>query len=262
VISSVVLDLGALPLIAIPPALKPADLPAPLPVADAASLVLINPLSAGAAAGPLAPRAPGTTSRRIEGAVARPTSITLSNNENSFDHASVLCAATGSTSVVQPLRWETFSIGPTGGALWAIHDGWFDPNDCRLAEARVLVIQPRVLALLGGQPVVFAVRTTEGLVLLYPAVDSVLGDAMAGAVHLGQGPITRLILPLAKGSSATVISTHTLSRMATWLAAAEGKTAGDVGLGNGSLTLRIEVTQTVSEESPTLLLQLRSEPLG
>jgi hypothetical protein len=265
VVSSVELDVGSLPLVTLPPSMTAAERPTPLPAADAAGLALINPNATMNPTGPISRKGPaGSSSRRLEGALGLPTSITMASSSSSQERISVNCVSAGATpatsSAAVPVRWETFSVRPDGGALWAIHDGWFDPAGCRVAEQRSVVVQPRALALLADQPVAFAVRTAEGLVVLYPALDSVLGDAMTGAVKLSRGPISRLLLPLAKGSSATVVSTHTLPRMATWLSSAEGKSAGSVALGNGTLTLRIEVTQTVSEDSPTLLLQLRSNP--
>jgi hypothetical protein len=255
VVSSVELDVGSLPLVTIPPPLALTERPAQLPTADAAGLSLINPNAT--VAGPNASVQRAGTNRRIEASTGLPTSITLASNSSPQERIAVACSSNNS-GVASPLRWETFSLRPDGVALWAVHDGWFDPVGCRLVEQRQVVAQPRALALLADQPVAFAIRTPEGLVILYPFMDNLLGDAMTGPVKTSRGTISRVTLPLARGASATVVSTHNLARTASWLAAAEGKASGGVSLGQGTLTLRIEVTQTVSEDSPTLLLNLRS----
>jgi hypothetical protein len=261
VVSSVELDVGSLPLVVIPPPIPLSARPAQLPAEDAAGITLVNPHATTANPGGQVLRANGEKSsqRVIEKSLSLPTSITARDATSGQEKIAVNCHSTGT---VLALRWETFSIRPDGGALWAIHDGWFDPVACRIAEQRQLVVQPRALALLSDQPVAFAVRTAEGLVILYPTLEGVLADAMTGPVKPVHGPISRVLLPLARGASATVVSGHNLQRTAAWLSNAEGKGVGSVSLGNGVLNLRVEVTQTVSEDSPTLLLNLRAGPSG
>jgi hypothetical protein len=258
------IDFDALPVGNIPAPLTDAERPSRLPAGDATGVRLVPPPppSRPGFAPPKRDANPRPidkpTSVKIEVTGRGPALIHLGNSHLTMgrDTASVLCDPRSSRALLA-VHWETFSLDARGEATWTLGDGWFDAKRCAIGGERQTVLKPRPILMSGAHPLAFVLRSTEGLVVVLPGADNLIADAMTGAPKITRGTIARMVLPLARGGSATAAATEPTSRAATFLAAAAGQPVASVELGPGPIMVRIDATQTVSEPHPTLLASAR-----
>ena len=160
----------------------------------------------------------------------------------------------------QAIRWETFVVDATGNATWTIHDGFFDPKACRVIDQRSAVVHPRAVASFGERAIAFAARSDEGVTFLLPSTDAIAGDGSPALARVVRGNLPRVTVPVAKGASASAVAFVDVGRLVTWLAAIGSKDDEMKQRAPRGVTVRIDATQTVSEDAPTVIVRTAATP--
>lgn len=173
---------------------------------------------------------------------------TLTGNVFASESASLYCDP--HQTFRASARWETYEIKSDGSAVWTVTDGFTDPAKCEVKQVRRQEIK---LARIDGLSVpVHAARVTGGFVVFTPRTDLATGDTTIGAIGVVRSPVSRVFVPTQKGESAAVLLSVEIGRLDAWL-----KSAGVAELSEKPLrlTLRVDVSQTVSEPAPTLFVR-------
>ena len=171
----------------------------------------------------------------------------LVGNVFASESASMFCDPLQSRS---PIRWETFAIRADGAAEWTVTDGYLDASKCEVKQvSRHTFALQRLDGL--GVPV-HAARVAGGVVLFTPRTDQATGDTTAGAIGVVRSPVSRVFVPTQKGESAAVLLSVELGRLDAWLRSAGAPELSERPL---RVTVRVDVSQTVSESAPTLFVR-------
>lgn len=157
-----------------------------------------------------------------------------------------------------PVRWETFKVDAQNKATWAIHDGFLDPRTCRVTRERTTEVRPMAVASFADHATVFAAREGDAVTFLLPTTDVITGDGIPASTRVVRGSMPRVTMSISKGSAASAAAFVDPSRFATWLAGVGAKDDSVQKKLRRGLTVRIEATQTVSEDAPTLFVRTSS----
>lgn len=237
------IDVQRLPEITLPPLLKPAEV-RELAGTEPTDLKLSDPRP------PRSARRSGSATLSV--ASARPSSIVIGERPLvgtvfASDSVSIDCDPQRPRT---PIRWETLAIRADGGADWTVSDGYVDPARCEVKQVSRRQLDVPALAGLGVPA--HAARVPGGVVVFTPRTEQATGDTTAGAIGVVRGPVSRVFVPTRQGESATVLLEVELGRLDAWL---RGAGAAELRERPLRLTLRIDVSQTVSEPTPTLLVR-------
>jgi hypothetical protein len=122
-------------------------------------------------------------------------------------------------------------------------------------------LHPVALLFDGKVPVVFGLRTDEGILLLFPP-SSLQADALGRELPVwnrpgsdDRGSFQSVLLPVSKGGAATAFATIPPAAVERWYAAQVGRTAERSSPANEVLTVAVDVVQTTSDESPTIVVR-------
>lgn len=247
-VSTTAVELAGMPVFEVPPPLKDATQP---PSANEATGLVI-----GAAPGdvekwrknPIAP-----TSFLVKGeSLAFSIVLSTASNQAPRDSVWVSCDARAARRF-QALRWETFAVDPQGNATWAIHDGFLDTRACRVLDQRTTEVHPKAVATFGDHAIAFAARSDDGVTFFLPSTDALAGDGVGA--RLVRGSLPRVSIPIAKGGSASAVAFVDAARLAGWLGALGVKDESVRQRFPRGVTVRIDATQTVSEDAPTVIVR-------
>ncbi|MCC6646602.1 MAG: hypothetical protein IT374_13650 [Polyangiaceae bacterium] len=148
-----------------------------------------------------------------------------------------------------PIRWETLAEQPDGTAVWTVGDGYADGARCEAKQlSRVELRLARVAGL--GVPV-YAARTADGVMVFTPRAVQATGDTSVGRIGALRAPVTRVFLPTRRGESASVLLNLDVGRLEDWVRRVGGPALAERPL---RATVRLDVSQTVSEATPTLFV--------
>ena len=266
----VVVDVSALPRDELPPAPAEKDAPAAVTAFVPASLVTVVPVKdavrshrlrrMGARtsnASGIIKKVPPAAPRLVEIAPRAPSLDALyppsrEATEQSASKAQQLsCGERGS---VLPIRWETFVPGADGPARLYVRDLWFDARSCAVGHGAEKTVSLQAIAWRDGKPWLFATRSASSVTLVMPRATEVSAESMVGApVAVRSDDFTRVTLPIGRWGSASVLAvldTLVLERPDA------RPTDGD----SRPIEVGVELVQTMSEETPTLLV--RTRPVG
>lgn len=163
------------------------------------------------------------------------------------------------------VRWETLTVAPGGDAQLEIKDLKFDPGTCTAVEGPTTRVALKAIARDKDRPWLFAVRDDNTVTFLLPRTDDVSADAMVGSAVTVRGGFTRVSLPIARwGSSSFVAHVPSLELRPPPPPAPRAKgrapsVRGDSKPDEEPTEVTVELVQTMSEKSPTLLVR-RSQP--
>jgi hypothetical protein len=175
--------------------------------------------------------------------------------------AGLLSASCAKGAAVVGLRWETFRIGPDGKGALEVRDGWFDGGTCTASMVRRTTVRVASIAQERGLPLLFAVRGQQSLTLMLPPGANVAVTDVGNAARGVKGPVERITLPLARGSSASLAATLREVSVTAWLkqvAGGDSSTPTPSPEGAREISLGIDAVQAVGEKSPTILLSTQS----
>jgi hypothetical protein len=166
-----------------------------------------------------------------------------------------------------PVRWETFTMSPDGNAKLEIKDLWFDSESCAVGSGTTSEVAFKAIAWDGAKPWLFAIRDEKSVTFLMPRANDVSADAMVGTPTTVRGGFTRVTLPIGRwGSSSLVANLSTLELKAPpppAKARRKGQAAEppEAESSDQAVEIAVELVQTMSEKSPTLLVR-RNQAAG
>jgi hypothetical protein len=165
-----------------------------------------------------------------------------------------------------PVRWETLSVGPDGNAKLELKDLWFFADSCSVGLGSTTQVAFKAIAWDGGHPWLFAMRDEKTVTFVMPRANDVSADAMVGTPLTIRGGFTRVSLPIGRwGSSSFVAHLATLQlKPPAPPVKAKGKgqvveAQSDETTNDTPVEIAVELVQTMSETSPTLLVR-RDQP--
>ena len=172
------------------------------------------------------------------------------------------------------LRWETLRFDG-GRAILEMQDGLFDQDTCAIAIQRKTTLHPKVLLSHGPVPVLFGIRSDEGLTLMLPpTITAVEADALGQSVPaFGQsvglvlsgvladrGSLQSITLPIARGGAATALASLFPAVVAKWIAIKGGPGVADPKEpANLVLTVAVDVTQPADDATPTVVVRTTTD---
>ncbi len=174
-----------------------------------------------------------------------------SENVSEFDGDGAQRLSCDDRESVSSLRWEKLTLTPDGQAELAIQDVWFDSHSCAVAPGTASIVKLKAVAWEGTEPWLFAMRGETSLTLVMPKADDLTAGAMVGSTQTVRAGFTRVTLPLGRWGSGSIVANV---RSLAFASPTDG--------GSGPLELTVELVQTMSEISPTLLVQTRSSPVA
>jgi hypothetical protein len=178
--------------------------------------------------------------------------------DSHFMHSlSMHCRPSLGAPVRWPLRWETLRADESGAAVWQINDGWYDEKSCKLALARRTELRPAVLATQGKTPAVLAAREDDAIVFFVAPAASLQATDLNGPLRTSSGRVFRINAPVGPGQAARLVATFFGGVPAAWLPSPglHLPITGPGPAGPKLLEVRVDVSQTVPERSPTLAVQ-------
>jgi hypothetical protein len=169
-----------------------------------------------------------------------------------------------------PLRWETATASGDDHAEIAFKDLWFYSETCTVRAGSAARAAFKAVAWDGARPWLYAIRDARSVTFLMPRSSDVSAEASVGAPVTVRGGFTRVSLPLGRWGSSSFVA-H-LSSMTLDAPAAPSPPSppskGPPNKGNGvrmrerpltraepSVEVAVELVQTMSEKSPTLLVR-------
>jgi hypothetical protein len=160
------------------------------------------------------------------------------------------------------VRWETLTVSTDGAAKLEVRDMWFDARSCAIGSGPTTTSILRAIAWDEGKPWLFALRDEKSVTLVMPRSNDVSAEAMVGSPITVRGGFTRVTLPLGRwGSSSIVANLPTLSLDVPPQPNAHqpnAKKLADSDDGDRQpVEVAVELVQTMSEASPTLLVRRR-----
>ena len=156
----------------------------------------------------------------------------------------------GDREPVTPLRWETLTTTPEGNASLEVRDVWFDAKTCAVGPGNTKTVALQAVAWEKGKPWLFARRSHTGVTLIMPRTGEITSESMVGAPVTVRGDFTRVTLPLGRWGSGTVVAQ--VDALSTGAKTESGENGDD-----RSVEVGIELVQTMSETTPTLLVRTR-----
>jgi len=171
------------------------------------------------------------------------------------------------------VRWETLTLGSNDTAKLEIKDLWFDSPSCSVGSGSTSEVVFKAVAWDGAKPWLFAMRDEKSVTFLMPRSTDSSADAMVGAATTIRGGFTRVTLPIGRwGSSSLVATLSGLELKAPpptlppTKSNAKGKKAVEVppeAESSGEpVEIAVELVQTMSEKSPTVLVRRSQPPEG
>jgi hypothetical protein len=134
-----------------------------------------------------------------------------------------------------PLRWEAVDGTDAAAPTWTVYDGWYDERSCQVAIERRTALRPAVLYRLEGEALALGARQGDRAFVLVPDGETLRVQALSASLDDGDATVpTRAVVGVGPGRAATI---------AARLRSAD---AGE---------LRIEISQTVGERQPAVVVQ-------
>jgi hypothetical protein len=154
----------------------------------------------------------------------------------------------GQHESIAPLRWETLASPEGADVRLEVRDLFFDTKSCAVALGQVATLPLRAVAFAEGKPWLYAMRSRAGITLVMPRASELHSESMVGTAVSLRGAFTRITLPIGRWGSASVVAElDTLSFGPNDLATDDQD--------DRSVEVGIELVQTMSERSPTLLVR-------
>lgn len=152
------------------------------------------------------------------------------------------------------LRWTVFTPSETGGTL-AVNEGFTDPKACTVTRERATEVKvARVVETKNGIPV-FAAKSPNGLLLIMPPAQVVSADAGGSPIDIHRSVLTRAAMPVTRGGSSTLAVSVDPFRLSQFL---EKMGAGKPATLPAKVTVQVDASQAVDEESPTVVVRVAS----
>jgi hypothetical protein len=165
---------------------------------------------------------------------------------------------------VSPLRWETLAVDGDAANL-DVKDLWFQSMACAVTAGATTRVSLGALARDGDKPWLYGVRDDRTVTFVFPRATDVTADAAVGVAFTVRGGFTRVTLPLGRWGSTTFVA-H-LPSLAFEQAAPAAPAPAKRPKGQAArpkpeptptadpVEIAVEVVQTMSEASPTVLVR-------
>jgi hypothetical protein len=252
-------DLGALARIVVPP---------PPGAAELAAVAKAGFTGLGVRGGPWidhGPRKASVTSFRIPAESTTLSHVRVGGHQGGGGwmndaHAVYLGCGSEETETLTAARWQTATPRAAGLEV-AVSDGWLQVSRCRAGLLRTVVATARPIDDAG---LIYALRLCEsdackepGLLLVLPRASSVVVSGVGASRDHGGATFVRL--PLATGSSSTVLARITMSALVEWERSrvAAGLPSRVEALGSNlpaSVQVGVDVSAAVGEASPQVVV--------
>jgi hypothetical protein len=196
--------------------------------------------------------APSERSEKVKLVSIAPASPSLdalyppSSDATEFDAPSTQKLSCGERASVLPMRWEALATTAEGDARLSVHDLWFDAKSCAVGPGPETTIPLKAVAWEGNRPWLYAMRSREGVTIVMPRVSEISSESMVGAPVSVRGDFTRITIPVGRWGSGSIQAQ---------VDAFPGEPSDDRV--DRPIEVGIELVQTMSEKTPTLLVRTR-----
>jgi hypothetical protein len=191
-----------------------------------------------------------------------------------FEGESISRMACRRKEPLSAVRWETLRVAPDGNAKLQIQDLWFDSETCSVRSGSKSEVSFKAVAWDGAKPWLFAMKDDKSVTFLMPRANDVSADAMVGPATTVRGGFTRVTLPIGRWGSSSVVATLSTLELKPPPAppVTRTKTQGSADTqaalvpptesNDQPVDIAVELVQTMSEKSPTLLVRRETPPDG